>query len=334
MLVDVAGSVAGYHFGFLGHRLLVFQSTIRGDDEDMVTEDEQEAGTEEPGSDDTIEDPLIRIRGLGMLSDPNDLAQAIVMVLPLVCLAWTSGSRLRNLVVAILPASFFLYAIYLTHSRGALIGLIAVIFVGLRKSLGAIRTLALVGLLVAFAIVTNLAGGRAYSVTESSAGDRLELWGIGLSMFRTHPWFGIGYGKFIENSGEYGLTAHNSFVLCLAELGLMGTFFWLALIVTAGRDLFLTESSSVVEGSEETQRLLTVLEASLFGFLACALFLSRTYSPHLFLLLGLCISACYCAWENEESPRSLAWIPQSAAALAVGILLVYAVIRFKHALGT
>jgi O-antigen ligase len=41
------------------------------------------------------------------------------------------------------------------------------------------------------------------------------------------------YGVGFNNFGDFfGITAHNSFVLCLAELGLIGSTLWIALLVT------------------------------------------------------------------------------------------------------
>ena len=48
-------------------------------------------------------------------------------------------------------------------------------------------------------------------------------------MFKSAPLFGVGFGKFADIAD---LTAHNSFVLCLAELGFVGSTFWVALLVT------------------------------------------------------------------------------------------------------
>ncbi len=48
-------------------------------------------------------------------------------------------------------------------------------------------------------------------------------------MFKSAPLFGIGFNGFTD---LYEITAHNSFVLCLAELGLLGSTLWLALLVT------------------------------------------------------------------------------------------------------
>jgi hypothetical protein len=48
-------------------------------------------------------------------------------------------------------------------------------------------------------------------------------------MFKSAPLFGVGFGRFTD---FHDITAHNSFVLCLAELGLVGSTIWIALLVT------------------------------------------------------------------------------------------------------
>jgi O-antigen ligase len=57
----------------------------------------------------------------------------------------------------------------------------------------------------------------------------LEAWASGLEMFKSSPLYGVGFNNFAD---IFGITAHNSFVLCLAELGLLGSTLWMALLVT------------------------------------------------------------------------------------------------------
>jgi hypothetical protein len=170
--------------------------------------------------------PIIRIRAVGYLNDPNDFAQFLLIVIPLVAVAWAKGEKLRNLFLVVLPCALLTYGVYLTHSRGAMLALaiLAVIFLSRRVPLWvsiACGTLLLVGMKV-----SGFTGGRDISADAGS--ERLDLWGMGLQMFRGSPLWGVGYGRFMNFAF---LTAHNSFVLCLAEVGLIGYFFWLALLV-------------------------------------------------------------------------------------------------------
>lgn len=307
-------SVAAFHTGFMADRLILDQShTENGDDEDEPVEPTSPA--------------LLRVRSLGVLNDPNDFAQVIVMALPFLRLLWRPRANLWNLFAVATPAALFVYTIYLTHSRGGLLGMGVALAALVVKKTGWVPAALLIALLLAGAIAVDFSGGRAYSASEESAGGRIEIWGEGLSMLMSHPLFGVGYGRFTEFST---LTAHNSFVLCLAEIGLFGYFFWIGLIVLVVLELL---RASQVEGSEMTLYADLTL-ASLAGYLLCAFFLSRTFNPFLFLLLGLASAvAAQTRAETGSSETVLklsAWIPRSATAVALSVLLIYAIIRLKH----
>ncbi len=72
-------------------------------------------------------------------------------------------------------------------------------------------------------------GGRSLSIElDESASERLVAWTEGLEMLKAQPILGVGYGQFLDH---HTLTAHNSLVLCFAETGLLGCFFWVGLFV-------------------------------------------------------------------------------------------------------
>ena len=180
--------------------------------------------------------PLIRIRAVGYLSDPNDFAQFLLIVVPLVALAWTKNKNIRNFFLVLVPCTLLIYGIYLTHSRGALLALtvLGVILASRRVplwvSVGS-GTLFFVGLRV-----FGFTGGRDVSVEAGT--ERIDLWAAGLHMFRTSPLWGVGYGRFPDFAFT-PLTAHNSFVLCLAEVGAIGCSCWLAALVISFLELDL-----------------------------------------------------------------------------------------------
>ena len=57
--------------------------------------------------------------------------------------------------------------------------------------------------------------------SESSAQGRVQSWAEGLQMFKSHPLFGVGFGRYTDFNR---LVAHNSFVHTLGELGFLGAF--------------------------------------------------------------------------------------------------------------
>src|SRR6185503_3560738 len=73
-----------------------------------------------------------------------------------------------------------------------------------------------------------MGGGDSGRVdAAASTEERYEAWATGIQMFRDSPLFGVGNGQFVEH---HYLTAHNSYVLALAELGLVGMFLWGAVL--------------------------------------------------------------------------------------------------------
>lgn len=250
---------------------------------------------------------LIRVRALSFLKDPNDFAQFLISVLPFLWLAWRPRHAVRNLFVTTLPTLGLLVTVYLTHSRGAMIALAIILILLLKGKLGTVSSAGLA--LVAFAsmLVLNFGGGRVMSFSEGT--ERLEAWSAGLEMLRSSPLFGVGFGRFTD---YYSHTAHSAFLLCAAELGVIGYFFWLASIVftigdfsklrgwqNAKRQRARTPPpvTAETEISQPAQhglrlpdadlRLARITQVSLLGFLTAGLFLSRSYSMTLYLLLAI-----------------------------------------------
>jgi len=245
-----------------------------------------------------------RLRGKGQINDPNDFAQLIICVLPLMFFFWKEKRNVRNFFVVLIPVGILLWGAFLTHSRGSILALTAVLIVALRKKIGTVPSLILAGLLFAGASATGYTGGR--DISAASGEDRTELWGDGLQLLKSHPLFGIGFGNMPDAIGK---TAHNTIVVCAAELGLCGLFFWSMFLFPSLRDAVAVASpKGVVHKKEvvlsetafplpppaaampdefEIRRLGRLLVLSFTGFLVTGWFLSRAFVLTLFLLGGL-----------------------------------------------
>lgn len=226
-----------------------------------------------------------RVRSLGFLSDPNDFAQMLVVALPLLWALWEPRRLLRNVIVVVGPTVLVGWGIYLTHSRGAMVATAAVLFFGVRRAIGSIASAGVIVLAAVGALVFNAAGGRGFSSQEESAAGRIDAWTEGLIMFRTHPLFGVGYGNFEDYNP---LTAHNSYVLCFSELGGIGYFLWMAMIVTTMVELAAVQRRPST--TAEHRRWAHAIGLSMIGFLVAAWFLSRAYQPCLYTVMGLAIA--------------------------------------------
>lgn len=308
LVLAIHGTVA-YHFGYMADVLIVQQRS----DPNANPE-----GTEVPAR---------RIRSLGYLNDPNDLAQALVSALPFLALAWRRGRHLRNLLLVIIPASVIAYAFYLSRSRGGAISFLVLALLALRRRLGrfsaALLTVALAAVLLAF----DITGGRGFSMDESATG-RIDAWSQGLLLWRSNPLFGVGYGNF----GDYHeRTAHNSFILCFAELGLVGYFFWMALLVVTVLDLSaLTRLPEQHELDRDLARWARAVQLALLAFLVSALFLSRTYMLLLYLLLALGAALTEIsrnAGKPIAAPAPAAWAPLVASISVISIVFFYLFVK-------
>ena len=219
LTIFVAGQgVVAYHWGFQEEKFILFP---RG-----TTLEAGEPGPVQELPSEGTQVNVLRIRGLGFLNDPNDLAQAILFAMPFLFLAWRRGRWLLSLVLIGPPFLFLVYSIYLTHSRGAIVGFCVLVLLALRWRIGRTASLALTSLLALALIGLNFAGNRGF--VDESAEARVDAWSEGLQMLKDNPVWGVGYKEFTEYNRK---TAHNSFVLCFAELGLAGYFFWLGLLV-------------------------------------------------------------------------------------------------------
>jgi O-antigen ligase len=290
------------------------------------------------------EELSLRIRGLGTLNDPNDFAQFMLVLIPFVWLGWRPGQRLRKAILIFPVTALLLWGIFLTHSRGAIVGLAVTLLFALRKKLGTGRATVLTGCLFAVLLAMNFAGGRQISMQSGS--DRLDLWGDGLQAFKTSPLFGVGFGEYADAVGS-GHTAHNSFVLCLAELGVIGYFFWLTPVVftfSQLHDLIHTraeipsetpeplDGNSVIADADSINRFAVMARLSLIGFLTTSWFLSRGYSATCWIVLGIAIATIRMG-SPEESAPSRPWavlMRWSAAAEIASIAVVYVMVRISN----
>lgn len=279
-----------------------------------------------------------RITYLGFFNDPNDLGMFLVMVLPMaLCFFVRSNKFLKYLWVTVV--GFILYGILLTNSRGALLGVLSLCVVfginkyGIRK----MSYLMTFFLPIAFVAMSKF---RAIDSKEESAAGRVDAWYEGFEMLKMNPLVGVGMNNFTE---YHHLTAHNSFMLVIAELGILGFVSWFSFLLLTfymASKIAFSKQPAVEEIDDKTKfrskanlsRVAldqqTILESiqmrrnmrkgilspkqqekkqtriddevmfaktsfySLLCFALTAFFLSRSYTPILYIYAGMAV-ACY-----------------------------------------
>ncbi|MBD3178228.1 MAG: hypothetical protein GF417_00765 [Candidatus Latescibacteria bacterium] len=229
-----------------------------------------------------------RIRWIGIFEDPNDLGLTILVFTPF---ALVNGfSRSTNILKRALWMLAFLvlvYALYLTDSRGTFLGLIAVLGYFFVKRFGKLRGAILGTILLVMALIAGPGRFSEISTEEASASGRLDAWATGLSLFFWRPALGVGFGNFTE---FHHLTAHNSVVLCMAELGLPGIFVWMLLMVKSFRDTLIIERAAP---PGRMTIYLETMQMAIVGFLVSAFFLSRTYNAVYYIVIALSALTAY-----------------------------------------
>ena len=250
-----------------------------------------------------------RLQSVGFFDDPNTFAQFLLIAASLLTLAWSPGHwrSKGNLALGMLGA-YLLYGVLVTHSRGGLIGLAILVFFLLEKRFGKIISLLLAGGLLRFLFWIGAAGPRSISPSDPATAGRIQVAQTGVDMFLASPVFGVGFQQFTAHNPA--LTAHNSLLLCLAELGMFGTLFWLGLIVFSIVDLNrIVRNHTALARAPDLASSANGVRIALFTFVGTAFFLSRTYIMTLYLLLGMAAAA------RQLFPRQLeaAGSPEAAA---------------------
>lgn len=216
----------------------------------------RKAWAEENPAEDANEGMLeqLRLRALesniyGPYAHPNSFASYLVLGLPgligSIILCHRSQTTKWQTVLTAVCAVVGLSALWLTHSRGAIlalaaagVGLAAFVF---RRQLHAYALTALVGLLLLLALAYGVGRSGLLTTGMGKSGNtiaqRLEYWRTTWQMIRERPWLGVGPGNFSENytrwmpdNAEEKIKDPHNFVLEIWAT--CGVFALLALLTT------------------------------------------------------------------------------------------------------
>jgi hypothetical protein len=267
-----------------------------------------------------------RVRYRGVLQDPNELALAGGIGLPL---AFAVGSgRRRPVTRGILLALALLLVgacAVLTGSRGGQLVCLAVLGVLFVKRFGLIGA-ALGGVL---ALPLLLFGGRSGLEASTSTMERVDCWAEALAIWRSHPLFGAGLGRF----GEYHyMTAHNSYLLTLAELGPVGMLLFGAIVYLSAKIPFEVlrrypryAGGERAEGARVARPWALALLAAFAGLAVGIFFLSFAYHYVLWIYVGMS-GALYSAVRSHDASFRVRFGAGDFALVAAGCCAVIGVV--------
>jgi probable O-glycosylation ligase (exosortase A-associated) len=192
-------------------------------------------------------------------------------------------------------------SILLTYSRGALVGLILVLFLMIlksRKRLLLIPVMVLTGLAAVVLLPESwkhrMDFRREGAVLDDSALSRINAWTYSWRFALDHPLTGGGFEAFTpplfmryapNPNDVHG--PHSIYFGVLAEHGFVGLFLYLILIVSCFVSLWRVRRSARRFGDETALTYATMLQLSLIGFLSSGAFLGFAYFDYYF-----CVVAC------------------------------------------
>jgi len=258
-----------------------------------------------------------RVRYRGTLADPNELALALSVALPFAFAFYDRRRSAARIGLAAFAVALVGLCAYYTQSRGGQIVFLTVLAAYFVKAVGPWRG-GLSGLVLSLPIL--LLGGR--SGAESSTEERTECWWVGLHLLFQSPVFGVGAGQFTEH---HRLTAHNTFILAAAELGLPGLLLWtsLAWVCVKIPVQVLRAQAAPVARSWAVAMLATVL-----GLLVGVFFLSFLYRDMLWLYVGL-TGVLYGAVRRHDPGFEVRFGPRDLVGVAtLDLALLAALIAF------
>ena len=271
-----------------------------------------------------------RVRYLGVLLDPNEIALATAFVVPFAFAFLEMRATVFRLALLLVTLLVVAVEIVFTGSRGGQITFGAALAAYFVKKYGIKR-----GAIVAASLAVPMAalGGRSGDSADHSTLERLNCAAEGIKMLILYPLTGVGYSQFTEH---HFLTAHNAYMLAAGELGLPGMWFFGLVLFMAIKIPVMIMRFPMVD-SLEARQLKAIAMAILAIFVGGEVgifFLSWTYHYVLWIHFGL-VSALYVVVKRTYPTFEckLTW-KEARLVIAgyVGFLVVWsAFIKYKGA---
>lgn len=281
-----------------------------------------------------------------LLPHPNAVATLIEGVLPFSLVLAVSRRRLIYRMFGVACALVMLYALLLTFSRGAFVGIAAAVLIAFLSRSRRFALFAGAGILVvviAFFVLYDLRNVTVIADAFSWASGRLELYQNSLYVASDYFFTGIGLGNtFAMVYSRYGILIHVPFLTYAHNLplsvwmgqGLLGLTAFLGLLISfyvlVIHVLRTARARSVFYGA-----WMGVTATLIHGFFDARQYVESAWlMPVLFLLIGLTVATARLAiseahTSEHPAPRSRNLLPAFGIA-AIGLILVSGIFVFSR----
>ena len=255
-----------------------------------------------------------------MIADNNDFGLALNMTVPIFFFLAQAETRrwircvFWGLFAIAIPGVFF------TYSRGALLGLVAVLaglFLQSRRRFILIPVMGM-GLVVAVFFAPQSWRDRmdptGPNAVDASARSRLNAWTYCYRLAMDYPLFGGGFDTFTQPLFDrYAPNPrdvhgpHSVYFGLLAEHGFPGLGLYLLLVASCFATTHWVVRSARYYGDTTAEKYALMLRLNLVGFLVSGAFLGRAYFDYFLTIVG-CVavlkSVCRQQWEALEAAEA------------------------------
>jgi O-antigen ligase len=265
----------------------------------------------------------LTLQGNGIISNPNDLAAHLLLILPFalfIVLKKSTSLMVRILLVMAIANGMF--QILRTGSRGALIALtLTTVFVFVRGSARQKVTVGLAALAIFMILIALLPASTWNRLTTFSEGKEGTSEAVDSSEARQYllkmsiiytlqrPFFGVGPGQFSSYEGQsrvseglkgYWHETHNSYTQISSECGVPALAFYLAALTATFRLLGKIRKKAQAFRQEEITTATFCISIGLVAYSAAAFFVNFGYRFYLPAISGL-VLAIWLAIRREPA---------------------------------
>lgn len=239
------------------------------------------------------------------ITNRGDVGTALNMVIPL--LRYLQLQATHRLVRLGLMGGMVLtaFAVIGTHSRGAFLGLVAVLFMLILKTRRRfILTVVLVAAAVAIlSFMPSQWSERMESIEhyeqDKSAQGRLIAWANALEMAAERPYLAPGFGAFAGSTA-----AHSIYFQVIGEQGYIGFILFMTLGVMTWRSAsWIRRRTAQVPEYHWMRDLAAMIQVAIVGYASGGAFISLAYFDMTYHLVAIVVLCKTLLLEHEEAER-------------------------------
>jgi putative inorganic carbon (HCO3(-)) transporter len=275
-----------------------------------------------------VQNGRIQLWENGIISNSNDLASQLLLVLPFVL--WIAMDKNRGIFIRIALYGCVAYGLWVvvgTASRGAFVGILAAFAFVLWRATMRQRMIAVLGgglmALILMAALPDITTNRLGSLfgeqnieAQQSADARNRLFRQSLTYTIQHPLFGVGPDQFSNyQSNEHEVKqamwhpTHCAWTQISSECGIPGLILFVLGLGAAFFGVARTYRAARERGNADIANACFCYQLALIGFLVSISFLSNAYTATIPLMVGLGVAISFTAARQMAKPSPAPMLP-------------------------